>query len=292
MLWKMAITLFGSIFCLSASAQFTVCNKTASDIELVFNKKENGAWLSRGWYVFTPGECSYLISSPLQSRYYYYFARSSGNKTWRGEENSPVACIRDLSFVTKDEDCQGGNGRYVRLKTVDTGDNRSAIVNFTDPENSFPDVQVAEVQNKCIARWEDSHQVHSVRTIVNWNYQAVKTRMKKLEHCVRIRVNGPINIEGVAKQYVDHCINYGLNHQKVRHSLGLVAAIAGDIASGGATAGGLTAAKITDYVTSASNEIMDCLTNGNKINEFLGSKLKEKFNATVKSESHWVYWDL
>ena len=101
--------------------------------------------------------------------------------------------------------CKAIDGQFVRLKAIDTGQDSSREVVFTDPTKPYQEVKVGEIQNKCIARWDDSHQVHSVRTIVRWNYQAVKTRMKKLEHCVRIQVTGPVDIQDVAKAYVDQC---------------------------------------------------------------------------------------
>ena len=56
--------------------------------------------------------------------------------------------------------------------------------------------------------------------------------------------------------------------------------------------GAYSSAKVADYVSSASGEIVDCLSNSDRISDFLTEQLKEKFNATVKKESHWTYWDL
>lgn len=270
-------------------AQLSFCNKTAKSVNIAIRfMDENKNWRTKGWYNFTPGECASVIGGDLRNRYYYYYAKRSDGVQWGGSSGDVRLCVKSTAFDI--QDCNFSDIQFVWMKTIDTGDtSKSHRVTLTKDDETIPDVKIGEIQKKCIARWEDSHQVHSSETIIEWNYQAVKTTMKKLEHCIELTVTGPIEIEGIAKSYVDKCIDYGLNHQKTRHILGLIAAIVADVYG---TGGAATSAKLADYVSSASNEAIDCLTDTDKITAHIGQSLKAKFDASVRHESHWVYWDL
>lgn len=277
-------------------AQLSFCNKTLKSVDVAVNfMDENNNWRTKGWYNFAPGECANVISGNLRNRYYYYYAKRDDGIQWGGSGSSDdrELCVRSVAF-----DLEGctfstfppSDVKQVWMKRIDTGEkSTSHRVNLTKANETIPEVKVGEIQKKCIARWDDSHQIHSSETIIEWNYQAVKTKMKKLEHCVELTVTGPIEIEGIARSYVDKCIDYGLNHQKTRHILGLIAAIVADVYG---TGGAATSAKLADYVSSASNETIDCLTDADRITAHIGEKLRAKFDASVRHESHWVYWDL
>lgn len=148
------------------------------------------------------------------------------------------------------------------------------------------------IESRCLVSWEDSHQVHSQETIIEWDYQAVKTTMKKLTHCVRLNVVGPIDVEGLSKQYVNECVQNGLNHNRTRHILEGIIALGVDILSKGATGGSVTAAKLADYVKSVVDNTIECLTDTEQVTSFIKAELQAKFNATVKNESQWEYWEL
>ncbi len=150
-------------------------------------------------------------------------------------------------------------------------------------------VRTGTLHTTCIARWEDSHQVHSEEVIVEWNYQAVKTTMKKLVHCMELTVTGPVDLGGVAKGYLDYCVNYGLNNQRTRHALELLAAVVIDVFGG---YGRATAVKVTDYVHSAANETINCLSNADLLQGYASSELSKTFDASIREESHWEYWEL
>ncbi|MEJ8850169.1 DUF1036 domain-containing protein [Variovorax rhizosphaerae] len=146
------------------------------------------------------------------------------------------------------------------------------------------------VQTLCLARWDDSHQVHSTQMVIQWNNQKLVTTMKKLEHCIRLDLTGVTSIDGIAEEYVKQCIDHGLNDQKTRHMLELVLAIYVDKNSDQKTS--FTPLKIADYARSAANATVDCLLDTQRITAYLGEKLKDKFKATVREDMQWVYWDL
>jgi hypothetical protein len=165
--------------------------------------------------------------------------------------------------------------------------------NFTqdlnDSRRILREIQTGTIQERCLLRWDDSLQVHSTRTIIRWNYQAVKTTMKKLEHCIKIRVTVPINVQGVAKAYIDQCIQRALNDNKVLHILSGIIAPGVDVLSAGATGGSATAAAVADYVYAVQDRAISCLTDTGRIESYLSGVLKDKFNGKV---SRWIYWEL
>jgi len=113
---------------------------------------------------------------------------------------------------------------------------------------------MAVILDEKVARYEDSHQVHSVN-IVDWK---PKTTMKKLEHNLYVVIEGPD--EAKAKDCFDQALKAGL-------IAGVAAAFIG---------AGLGAAQIAFGAAKAS--MLACLGDG--------------FDVLLRDESHWVYWDL
>ncbi|MBD2745846.1 hypothetical protein IC232_03955 [Microvirga sp. BT688] len=148
------------------------------------------------------------------------------------------------------------------------------------------------IHQRCLISWDDSHQIHSQKWIVRWDYQAVKTRMKKLRHCIRLTVTGPIDAKDVAKDYVAHCVDRALNDDKTRHIVQGIIGLGLDVLSAGATGGSATAAAIADYLKAAKEKLIGCLTDEKQIQAYLAQSLAERVGAVVENESHWEYWDL
>ena len=155
--------------------------------------------------------------------------------------------------------------------------------------NPFPRSRPISCRKGALLAGMTLHQVHSEEVIFQWNYQAVKTTMKKLRHCIKLQVVGPIDVEGVAKSYVDACVQHGLNYQRTRYIVQALISIGADLL---ATKGGATAVTVADYIDSVVSNTLDCLTDAGKIQSYLSDYLSEKFEATVREESHWIYWDL
>jgi hypothetical protein len=116
--------------------------------------------------------------------------------------------------------------------------------------------------------------------------------MKKLRHCVELTVVGPLNVEGIAKEFVSECINSALNDDKALHILKGLIAIAIDIGSAGATGGSATAAAASDYALAVKDRALSCLTDEKQIGEFLANRAGAKISASVKNESHWIFWNM
>jgi len=57
-----------------ASADFRVCNKTRSLINLAVGTIAGDDFSTEGWWTVTPGSCATLVRGPLTGRYLYLYA--------------------------------------------------------------------------------------------------------------------------------------------------------------------------------------------------------------------------
>lgn len=162
-----------------------------------------------------------------------------------------------------------------------------------EPETSDSDVksktiEIGEIQSRCLFVWDDPPHVHKVEQKLSLTHQSTSVQMKKLRHCIKLRVVGPVDIEGLARSHIDQCVNYALNHRKVQHALELLVAIGVDVFAGGG--GTASATKLSLYVKSVAEETVDCLTDVDRLMAHFKEDLKTKFKASVKDEQHWIYW--
>lgn len=151
-------------------------------------------------------------------------------------------------------------------------------------------VIVGQIHERCLFRWDDSHQFHSSRTELRnvYNSKTVVT-WKKIEHCIRLRAFGPIDAGELGKKIVNECVNKALNARKTRRIIQTLAALVADVyAAGGGT---YSAANAIEYATTVADETLDCLTDEANLEEILEEKIRDSFNATIERESRWIYWD-
>lgn len=298
--WVRLITLAVTILlyastCGSAFAGLTFCNKTLKDIYISIIEFESSEWVTKGWWKATAaGGCVTPVGGLLTARYYYFYGARSDRARWQAESTDPTGARRCIgrgydSFTRAGTYRCIGDTIYVYFERIDTGEKQDYTVNLTFKGENPPEIQIGTIQERCLVSWDDSHQVHSVRTIIEWNYQAVKTRMKKLRHCIKLKVTGPVDVGGVAKQYVEKCIDVALNDSKTLYMIQGLIALAGDINGGG---GSLSAANAYAYIDHVKTTAISCLTDTGRIESYLKDVLSGKFDATVQKESHWEYWDL
>ena len=147
-------------------------------------------------------------------------------------------------------------------------------------------VKVGTIHERCLFSWDDSFNVHSVG---GW---PPKVRMKKLRHCTKLTAVGPVDVAGVAKEFVSECINSALNDEKAAHILKGLIAIAVDIGSAGVTGGSATFAAATDYALAVKDRALRCLTDEKKVENIVAGRAGGKISASVQGTSEWIYWNL
>ena len=316
--WLLAILSIVSIHSFAATYKF--CNDTQKPIKVAvaydvpldaaqlkaFPKTKNpsvpvpappGKAKVMGWYSMEPRGCTKPIVVPGQPYRLFYFAKRADGKTWGAPNTYPgsLKCVngsKDFAYISLDPTtCNGNAVSGVQMLNIQLNPVMSSQEFHLDtPQEKLATVDIGVIQEKCLISYDDSHQVHSVGVEITWTRQAGKTTMKKLSHCLKMRVMGPVNIEGVAKQYVDDCANHALNDKKTIYILqGIVAAVA-DVYGGGN--GAATGANVAAYVNAVKDDLVSCLTNTGKIEAFLKQKVEQTLQSTVQEESHWVYWTL
>jgi uncharacterized membrane protein len=272
------------------SAELKFCNESNNPVFVAVKSYDGSDWRTKGWINIKPGQCSDAISGTLKYQNYYFYAEGADGTKWGGSDDTNTGCVKDEIFDIITGTCDSVGGKVVNLREINVGTSGAAyIVELSGSSEPRQEPKLGTIQTKCLASWDDSHQIHSSTIEFTWGRQAVKTTMKKLEHCLRLTVTGPIEIDGIAKSYVDQCVERGLNDKKTLHVLGLIVAIVADVYGGG---GAATSAKVAQYVDSAASETISCLTDTTKISAHISEQLKAKFDATVREESNWVYWDL
>lgn len=145
---------------------------------------------------------------------------------------------------------------------------------------------------RCIYSWSDSHNFHSSYTEISLNRQVTKTTWKRLDHCMKLTVIGPIDANAIAKSYIEKCVRDAINNDRNRHLFELLVAIGVDVAAEGATGFAATTAKAADYANSVRKDAMECLTSSTKMEDYVAKALKDSFGAKIEMVSNWVYWDL
>jgi uncharacterized membrane protein len=115
----------------SASAEFRVCNATATAVGVAIGYRAKEGWISEGWWQIPPTTCSTLIEGQLQSRYYYLYAEDAARGgRWTGNVNM---CVADNEFkITGVQDCYARGYQQFGFKEYDTGRQGSWMVQLTD----------------------------------------------------------------------------------------------------------------------------------------------------------------
>jgi len=112
-----------------ASAQLRLCNRSSETVSMALAYHENDDWVSRGWFVAQPGECSTMISGSLANRYYYVRAEGSGGNRWEGDH---AFCVKDVRFTHfGDRGCAIDGSETRRFFAIDTGSAASWTQNLT-----------------------------------------------------------------------------------------------------------------------------------------------------------------
>ena len=75
----------------TALAGFSVCNKTGQDVRTALGRFDGTSWTSEGWWTVKAGDCTALLTGPLQGRFYYLYATDGASGIWDGKTRFCVA---------------------------------------------------------------------------------------------------------------------------------------------------------------------------------------------------------
>ena len=121
-----------------AKAAFLYCNKTQWAIEASFGYRENGVWVSQGWWQIQPEQCARVSNKPIAQRFYFYYARAlmmkdeKRVKVWGGKYQF---CVDNKAFkIEGDGKCEERNYKTEGFREIDVGGKQSDYtLTFEDP---------------------------------------------------------------------------------------------------------------------------------------------------------------
>lgn len=130
-----ALGAFGLYPVSQARADLRLCNDTTSLIGVAVGYRENGGWITEGWWRI-PGEtCALVLDGDLNARFYYVYAEDADRGgQWRGDV---FMCTADQQFhIEGVEDCFARGYQRTGFFEIDTTNKESWMVRLTETGQS------------------------------------------------------------------------------------------------------------------------------------------------------------
>ena len=123
--------------CRPASADFRLCNNTASRVGIAIGYKDSDGWTTEGWWNLAARSCETLVKGLLVARFYYVYAVDYDHGgEWSGKA---FMCTRDKEFTIRGiEDCLARGYDRTGFFEVDTGEQRNWTVQLTESAEQAP----------------------------------------------------------------------------------------------------------------------------------------------------------
>lgn len=67
-----------------ARAEFNVCNKTKERVAVALGYRQQGVWMSQGWWNIEPARCATLLPGKLSETKYYLYADAKAHNWFMG----------------------------------------------------------------------------------------------------------------------------------------------------------------------------------------------------------------
>jgi len=113
----------------SASADFTICNNTATPASIAIGYKENNDWVSEGWWNIDPGDCAAVVTGDLKNQYYYIRGEAEDGH-WADDYN--FCYIEEVFTIYGDTDCAARGYKTGGFQEIDVGTALDFIINLTE----------------------------------------------------------------------------------------------------------------------------------------------------------------
>ena len=115
-----------------AHADFNVCNKTKSRVALAFGFRQNGAWMSQGWWNIESGRCQKIMVGKLSETRYYLYANAKVG-TW--VLNGPFRfCAKNDAFqVQGNGNCETRGYQTLGFREILVGNNSTYTYEIYQP---------------------------------------------------------------------------------------------------------------------------------------------------------------
>jgi uncharacterized membrane protein len=114
-----------------ASADFRLCNNTASRVGVAVGYKDGDGWTTEGWWNLPARSCETVLKGNLVARFYYVYAVDyDRGGEWIGQA---FMCTRDKEFTIRGiSDCLARGFDRTGFFEVDTAEQKTWTVQLTE----------------------------------------------------------------------------------------------------------------------------------------------------------------
>lgn len=115
-----------------AKADFNVCNKTKERVAVALGFRQQGLWISQGWWNVEPARCTTLLPGKLSETKYYLYADAKAHNWFMG--GGFRFCVKNDEFkVIGNGNCPLQGASPLGFREVAVGKNASFTYEIYEP---------------------------------------------------------------------------------------------------------------------------------------------------------------
>ena len=116
-----------------AKADFNVCNKTKERVAVALGFRQQGMWISQGWWNVEPAHCATLLPGKLSETKYYLYADAKAHNWFMG--GGFRFCVKNDEFkVIGNGNCPLQGAMAQGFREVAVGKNASFTFEIYEPQ--------------------------------------------------------------------------------------------------------------------------------------------------------------
>lgn len=116
-----------------AKADFNVCNKTKERVAVALGFRQQGQWMSQGWWNLEPAHCTTLLAGKLAETKYYLYADAKAHNWFMG--GGFRFCAKNDQFkILGNSNCSLQGGLSLGFREIAVGKNASFTYEIHNPK--------------------------------------------------------------------------------------------------------------------------------------------------------------
>jgi uncharacterized membrane protein len=116
-----------------ARADFNVCNKTKERVAVALGFRQQGLWISQGWWNVEPARCATLLPGKLSETKYYLYADAKAGNWFMG--GGFRFCVKNDEFkVIGNSNCPLRGAKPQGFREIAVGKNAGFTYEIYEPQ--------------------------------------------------------------------------------------------------------------------------------------------------------------